>query len=288
MKNQQALDPPVSLRAGEQVLLSGGTWPLFTLMLIAMLAMFFLIFPLVIALFLILRTGRYWLTTERLIWKPRGRKLREVALEEITPARLKVLVKTRTLVVHAPSGRFSMWGVSNLPRLWGGLILFSGLPVRRLAGTKPTPGAEASAAAPLVVPAAYSEKWSVRYGFAVPIPGQVLYFPSSPATKASQVGLDAGLLLVGLATVRLKAELPWDVWIPIVVEKLTQDRIGMLQEVASKMGGSSWAAGSAKFEWQGRAGGTRVKLKREKEKLSLSFPLPSDAERFSADWQRAA
>ena len=89
---------------------------------------FWLMFlPVVVALGLwpMLRTGRYWLTTQRLIWKPRFGGLKEMRIEDIRTDDISGDKLKSKLVVRSDQQKIALRYVSGMDRLWGGLVLLS-------------------------------------------------------------------------------------------------------------------------------------------------------------------
>lgn len=139
--------PAFELASGERIMLTGGfggifgwTWSLPFLLIVVMIGLvfihkgqvtpdqtregleFMLIFG-AIGIWPFARSGRYYLTNQRLIWRPRlGRSL-VIGLASIPEDGLKVKPSTSSLRVRFGNRKVTLRYISGLERLWGGILL---------------------------------------------------------------------------------------------------------------------------------------------------------------------
>ncbi len=75
----------------------------------------------------LLRTGRYWLTTRRLVWKPRLGELKQVWVEDIDADEIRGDKLKSKLVVRGDDRKVVVRYVSGMDRLWGGILLLANM-----------------------------------------------------------------------------------------------------------------------------------------------------------------
>lgn len=191
-----------------------------------------------------LRTGRYWLTTQRLLWKPRFGRKREARLRDVDPADVSGGRLTSSLRVADRRDRFTVRYVSGAARLWGGVLVLGDL----AAEDRPAGRGVAD-----VVWWRGARKTGLRQqpGLVVLRPGYVAFLPTG---DSQHIGAELVGAAVGEAVAKAfrrtrnfpaGAELPFDVVVGVTSEGDPAAFDQFVEDAVDEYGGVLWAAGDA-------------------------------------------
>ncbi len=165
----------------------------------------------------LLLSGRYWLTTERIFWKPRLGKPREMwvrDVDKISSGGMKSSIK----IYDAEGNKITPRFVADLPRLWGGIVALSAMKPRDFAAGRRS-----------TVDVSYFRGWRIdgmnnQRGLVVLRPEYVAFLPMR---KNIHVGYEFIKQTVGKAlkdTLGMKEEFPVEAEMPFDVI------VGMMSE----------------------------------------------------------
>jgi hypothetical protein len=161
----------------------------------------------------LLRTGRYELTTARLVWRPFFGAPREILLADISPGDVQYDGSSGS--VEIPRLKLRMAAVGDRHRLWGGLLVYSALSKLQ------PPAAQAGRTQALYWRANTGSGFRTMSGIAVLGPDYVAFVPSyfvppprSLPERLATVATGLGLAAVGLVRIPV---LPWP---PIPTEQM--------------------------------------------------------------------
>ncbi|MBI5497452.1 MAG: hypothetical protein HY904_20745 [Deltaproteobacteria bacterium] len=242
--------------------------------------MSYMIVPAILAVFLVSRTGRYWLTTERLLWKPRLRGLQQMALKDLDLSNIGIRVRTRTLIARGKGRTISMWAIQRIEELWGGLLLFTALPL-------PPSTGDHWESVPVVCTAYCSEGWNSQPGFAVLGSDRVVFLPRTPMTSAGHLVGNIALAMVGVMRSSLKASLPWPRWIEWAASALGSAFVQTLEDAAARTGGATWDSAVTGSPVGRKAKDTSVMLTRGKQTMTIRFSSSAAADQFCNGWSHS-
>jgi hypothetical protein len=203
----------------------------FGLALLAMMAVF--VFA---AVWPFLRSGRYWLTNLCLYWKPRLGPAVAVPLSAIDPKRIAARQKTSSLIVRGQQP-VSLRYVSDLERLWGGVILLSQLD----AFEPPETGERTEDVA--CWPAECVEGMSSQQGMAVLRPEYFAFLPSQE--KVNVVAEITSKVLNIDPGESLEAKLPVDLLLEVLHEQNPLSFDEYVYQVVEQHEGLVWEPGEA-------------------------------------------
>lgn len=169
-------------------------------------------FGVVISLVQLLRTGRYQLTTQRLVWRPFfGRGSRQALLSSLDLTSLEVDADSGLIKVGVPGGKkIAMGCVARFQEFWGALVLWHELAAVAVdTNGAPLSGAVATWPCNRIVRGALPVQ-----GTAVARPGYLAFVPDafverrSTAQLAAQVVTGLALAMVGAGIRRTAARPP--------------------------------------------------------------------------------
>lgn len=204
--------PPIPLHGNEVILLHGGLRPLGWAWIVPMLlfavymvlmsvllvaanttqplegdrwAFFgnllcFLLWPIPIALWPWLLSGTYWLTTRRVIWKPRVGKAAGLPLSEIDLKHIRAGAVTHTLRLHGAQ-RLTLRFIHKIEQVWGGILL---LRTPGIADAVERAAREPAETACLVWTATWTQGVNFKYGQAVLRRNDLAFIPWQPKFNA--------------------------------------------------------------------------------------------------------
>lgn len=152
-----------------------------------------------------LLSGRYWLTTRRLIWRPRLGRAAQLPLASLRPAAIRAFAWTQTLQVRGERTlrvRFAR----GLAHLWGGLRL---LQTPGLARALEAPPAAAPEAPVALIPHATCTSAPGRTGMIVLTGDFVAFIPATLRDDSAEVVVEAVFSLLPYSAPRaIRPELP--------------------------------------------------------------------------------
>ncbi|HEY0076925.1 MAG TPA: hypothetical protein VGB77_22765 [Abditibacteriaceae bacterium] len=191
-----------------------------------------------ISLWAFLSSGHYWLTTKRLIWKPRIGQLQQVALDSIDKEDIHVKPVTSSIVLQgkAPPGRITMSHISGLNRLWGALLLFSSMDSDALEPDKELGDV-------VIWKAMRVEGLVIQSGIAVLRPDYLAFLPVENANDPGEVLKDSvtkAIIASAFITFEAEAKYPVDLLIQVLREKAPEQFDSSIGELAQGRGGFIW------------------------------------------------
>lgn len=219
--------------------------PLWLTTLVSVLLMLtyaaFLLWPLLLS-------GRYWLTTRCLIWRPNLGRARQLPLVALQPAAIRAFAWTQTLQVrgartlrgaHLLRVRFAR----GLAQLWGGLLL---LQTPGLARALEEPPAAAPEAPVALIPHATCTGTPGRSGMVVLTGDFVAFIPATLRDDSAEVVVEAVFSLLPYSAPRaIRPVLPLETvlaWLAV----LPPERFAMhLKYLTAHHDGVYWPYGSA-------------------------------------------
>jgi hypothetical protein len=247
---------PVELLSSERLLLSGGsggTWPFLWLVMLAFYGAgllvrelhefsdpFVVAVAIAISLWAFLSSGHYWLTTKRLIWKPRIGQLQQVALDSIDKESIHVKPVTSSIVLQgkAPQGQINinLRHISGLNRLWGALLLFSSMDGNALEPDKELGDV-------VIWKAMRVEGLVIQWGIAVLRPDYLAFLPVENANVPGEVLKDTmtkAIMASAFITFEAEAKYPVDLLIQVLREKAPEEFDTTVAKLAHERGGMLW------------------------------------------------
>lgn len=235
-----------------------------------------------------LLSGRYWLTTRRLIWRPHLGRARQVPLDALQSAAIRAFAWTQTLQVRGEQTvrvRFT----AGLAQLWGGLLLLQTPGVAR--ALEEPPAAEGPAASVVLIPHATCTSAPGRSGMAVLAGDFVAFIPAELRDDSVEVAVEMVFsFLPYSAPGAIRPELPLETVLPRLVA-LPLERCALhLRYLAAQHAGVYWQNESAthiEAHIVGRARALALRFTVGEVTLSVTV-APSqkpDVERLLAHWQ---
>ena len=304
---------PFTLKQGEQLVLRGGSGGLFMWMCLIMLGpagLFFLGYCLV-SLFQefkpstlicllpgsllfcfagfgsLLLSGRYWVTTQRLLWKPWLGGGKELEHADLKACKLDVSPTTKSLTVRGPT-RMSLRCITKVDRLWGALTIFQNHGTLRFDhGGEPVSDF-------IWAKGHWAQGTSSQVGFVLVRPGFVAFLPSQAKVGlASLMGdIAKGLAMsgAGVYEFRVTAKMPFELFLPLFARSKPDRFDRNIQGLAKYYGGLVWTRDEAKFSLGKVRAGKRKKLRFLNGKASLNRALALQNEenllKVLEGWQR--
>jgi hypothetical protein len=234
-------------------------------------ALVFLPIVLLVGLWPWLRSGRYWLTTRRLVWAPylgkrQSMSASEVADSAIGPPLLGVMTSSlRVRCVRCLTLRY----ISGLERLWGALWILDEFARLDL---KPEHAGFEDAAC---LPATRQKGLSVVEGFLVLRPAYVAFLPSGSATHLGRrVAWDVAWMLVGVTWTEARAKPPFDLLVPLLCAHDPAEFDSRIANVVEDHGGLLWRLSQVeKISRDEHPFALREALVMRKGKVRLRAPL---------------
>ena len=202
--------------------------------------------PLLVAGFWpLLRSGRYWLTTERLIWKPRIGRLRELALADVRTDEIVAKKLWASLRVRGRRESLSLRYIGGLERLWGGILLLAEMDADGLPAT-------GKGVADVAWWRAHRGKGlSGQPGLVVLRPGYVAFLPTGASKNLGReffkesVGKAISDALGRKEKFPAEAELPFDVLVGLMSERDPAEFDQFVWDAVEQHEGLVWEAHEA-------------------------------------------
>lgn len=189
-----------------------------------------------------LLSGRYWLTTRRLIWRPNLGRAAQLPLFALEPAAIRAFAWTQTLQVRGERTvrvRFAR----GLAQLWGGLLL---LQTPGLARALEEPSAAAPDTPVALIPHASCTSAPGRLGMVVLTGDFVAFIPAALRDDSAEIAVEAVFSLLPYGAPRaIRPELPLETVLTRLAA-LSPERCAMhLQYLAAHHDGVYWRNWSA-------------------------------------------
>jgi hypothetical protein len=194
-----------------------------------------------------LRSGTYWLTNQRVHWKPRLGEALTVSFPEIAASDVRVSPLTSSLHIRG-ARKASLRYIRGSEKLWGGVNFFSQL------GSLPAPSeSAASTAEPLDAvwwQAVRGGTVSSQLGVAVWRPGYFAFLPSQARENLllGMAGAFAGQAVhnaTGIRVVSSKAKAPLEIILPELMRRSPSGFDAMVFKAVDQFGGLLWKPGEA-------------------------------------------
>lgn len=184
-----------------------------------------------------LLSGRYWLTTRRLIWRPNVGRAAQLPLDAPEPFALRAFAWTQTLQVRGERTlrvRFA----KGLAHLWGGLLL---LQTPGLAHALEEPVDATSDVPVTLIPHAACTSTPGRGGMLVLTRDCVAFIPATLRDDSTEIFVEAVFSLLPYSAPRaIRPELPLEIVLPRLAS-LSPERFTMhLQYLATHHDGIYW------------------------------------------------
>lgn len=158
----------------------------------------------------ILRTGKYELTTRRLVWRPYfGLSSREVLLSSLVPGDIDVDAQTAS--ISLASAKLKMGSVARFEELWGALLLWRELAQIELVAGPPLDQSSVMWPGEWAIPSHFGGVTSmvvVRPDYIAVVPTRFIVRKKSTAVQAAQLVAQVGLALVGVGMVQTSCLVP--------------------------------------------------------------------------------
>jgi len=241
-----------------------------------------------------LLSGRYWLTTRRLIWRPNLGHAMQVPLDALQSAAIRAFAWTQTLQVRGEQ-TVRVRCAAGLAQLWGGLLLLQTPGVAR-ALEEPPASEGTSAAAPAVplalLPHAACTSAPGRSGLAVLTRDLVAFIPAELRDDSVEIVVEAVFSLLPYSAPRaIRPELPLETVLTRLAA-LPPERFALhVQHLAAHHDGVYWRNGSAtraETRLVGPAHALALRFTAGDVVLNVTVAPPqrSAVERLLAAWQR--
>ncbi|HLL61384.1 MAG TPA: hypothetical protein VK338_06730 [Candidatus Nitrosocosmicus sp.] len=206
---------PLDLAKDEYILMSGGMSPTFLIawilpmMIVTIPGLFigfgFFLLPLTLLPYLL--SGKYYLTTESLYWKPTLRALKKVQLTNVKPLSIEVGVFTKSLYIK-DDYKLSLRFISKLDKLWGALIFYSDNYIRNCMKTAMSRGYSNQSQNIKISKSTFSKGFASQIGTGIYTPEYVAFIPSTPQTNVNEVGLVITLSFIGVRRFKVQTSFP--------------------------------------------------------------------------------
>jgi hypothetical protein len=192
----------------------------------------------------LLFSGRYWLTTQRLLWKPwlgRSRALDHAQLKE---SKVDVSAFTHSLYISGPV-RMKLDCIQKLERLWGAVTIFQNHGALKF-------DRDVSPVADLMWwKGNRVEGFSSQPGVTVLRPRFVVFLPTRPTIGLGSVALDVATGLakaaVGIHEIRVAGSMPFELLLPLFAQSQPDRFDRNIQSLARFYGGPVWTRDAIKF-----------------------------------------
>jgi hypothetical protein len=192
-----------------------------------------------------LRSGRYWLTTQRLVWKPRLGRIQVLSLAEIPADRVSAGPITSTVRIR---GRrpMALRYVGGAERLWGGILLLT------QAGGYDLPP-EGAGMAELAWWRGYRVGGlSSQAGVVILRPEYVAFLPSQESKNLlAMAATEMASSAVGLQRVTIEASYPFDVLLGVLADRDPRHFDRWVRKAVERHGGRLWGRVGVKVSREG-------------------------------------
>ncbi|WP_147446589.1 hypothetical protein [Corallococcus sp. CA047B] len=247
---------------GEQVLATGGPWFMayFATVMLSLVLLPTVVVPLLAVWFIWGRSGKFLLTSHRLIWKPNLGKTVIVPREALRTLEISIGTRFRSVRLRGAQ-KISMPLLWKYKQLWGGLVL--------LQHWTP-PAATTSTAAFQVGSAWLVSGLHVQPGAVVIQPNAVRFFPAeSSANVASETGAALAGLALGVMHRTHRAHFPVEAALMLVARaKAVEPELDTLSHI---LRGETWQ-GPPTAQKPAGAGRTRMTYQQGSRKLTFMMP----------------
>jgi hypothetical protein len=198
----------------------------------------------------VLRSGTYWLTTQRLHWKPRLGKPVALAVDELERDQGQVSPTTSSLYL---GGRqpVSLSYIRGVERLWGGLLLLNEL------GAIDLPEEEGEPTVAAWFPAKATEGLlTSQQGVVVLRPGYMAFLPTHRprhAVKAFFISLFKSWLsrVFGFELPEANVQVPFDRFVPVLLRSRQDDFDNIIWQAVQRFESIHWEEGEAAVSQEG-------------------------------------